>query len=164
MPRPAGGKHACPECYAKNPRSTPLRGAAECLAEHRQYICATCGRMICADVRGARRARCFMPFGSIDEARLYLRSAEVISGGPCAIWEFVYPNGDRRFRIFVSIDERNAFLSSNIKVHAVSDVPPVKTGEYHPPRRGQLRLVTKKEAEAYLALMEYSGEGLYCIR
>ncbi|HNX58220.1 MAG TPA: hypothetical protein PKK43_03915 [Spirochaetota bacterium] len=154
------GMNVCPECYADNPRSTPLRGAAACLSEHRQYICSTCGRMICADGRGERRARCFMPFGSVEEARLYLRSAEVISEGPCAIWEFVYPNGDHRFRIFAAIDERDAFLSSNRKVRSVSDDPVAKTDEYRSFPGSQLRYVTKVEAGEYLSSMGSSGEGL----
>ena len=163
MARAIDDTRICPECYADNPRSTrstPLRGAEACLSGHRQYVCATCGRMICADVRGERRARCFMPFGSIDEARLYLRSAEAISGGPCAIWEFVYPNGDHRFRIFSTIDERDAFLASNRKVRSVSEYPVAETSEYLMPLVSQVRYVTKDEAEKYLSSMECSREEL----
>lgn len=160
MARRSDDARICPECYADNPRATPLRGAEACLSDHRQYVCATCGRMICADVRGDRRARCFMPFGSIDDARLYLRSAEAISGGPCAIWEFIYPNGDHRFRIFATGGERDAFLSSNRKVCAFSDTPVVKAGEYRAPSAGQLRYVTKEEADKYLSSMECFRGGL----
>lgn len=36
----------CPECYSEDPRITPLRGVENCLLNHRQYTCSTCGRHI----------------------------------------------------------------------------------------------------------------------
>ena len=151
MSKNSPGGTACVECYANNNTATPLRGAEECLSGHRQYICATCGRMICADVRGTRRARCFMPFGSLEESLLYLRAAEVISGGACAVWEFIYPNGDHRFRIFGSTRERNDFLVSSRKVRPEGDSPVYSTGKYSAPDADQLRYVTKDEMRDYLS-------------
>ena len=60
------------ECYSDNPRITPLKGAEDCLRNHLQYICSTCGRVICMGPKGARKARCLIPFGSPEQAKLYL--------------------------------------------------------------------------------------------
>ena len=37
----------CKECYSDNLRITPLIKSRECLENHIQYICSTCGRCIC---------------------------------------------------------------------------------------------------------------------
>ena len=39
----------CIECYSENNRITPLLKARNCLENHEQYICGTCGRCICID-------------------------------------------------------------------------------------------------------------------
>ncbi|ULQ60238.1 hypothetical protein K7I13_02695 [Brucepastera parasyntrophica] len=41
-----------------------------------------------------------MPFKSPEEAILYLKAAEVISGSPCGIYELIYSRGENRYRIF----------------------------------------------------------------
>ena len=38
----------CAECYATNCRATPLLGKRDCLENHEQYLCGTCGRCICS--------------------------------------------------------------------------------------------------------------------
>ena len=37
----------CKECYSEKNRTTPLLGTRECLENHLQYVCGTCGRCIC---------------------------------------------------------------------------------------------------------------------
>ena len=39
----------CQECYSRENRVTPLLNPLECLENHRQYICGTCGRCICIE-------------------------------------------------------------------------------------------------------------------
>lgn len=39
----------CKECYSDKNRITPLLNARECLENHLQYVCGTCGRYICID-------------------------------------------------------------------------------------------------------------------
>lgn len=39
----------CQECYSRENRITPLLNPLECLENHRQYICGTCGRCICIE-------------------------------------------------------------------------------------------------------------------
>ena len=70
----------CKECYCENSRITPLRGAEDCLKNHLQYICSICGRAICIRPKGAKKARCLMPFGSLEAAMLYLKAAEWLPG------------------------------------------------------------------------------------
>ena len=39
----------CIECYIDENRITPLLNPIECLQNHTQYICGTCGRCICIE-------------------------------------------------------------------------------------------------------------------
>lgn len=39
----------CRECYVDESRKTPLLNPLECLENHTQYICGTCGRCICIE-------------------------------------------------------------------------------------------------------------------
>ena len=48
----------CKECYSAHNRITPLLEPRNCLENHTQYICGTCGRCICIDrdeKRGVQR-------------------------------------------------------------------------------------------------------------
>ena len=65
------------ECYSDNNRITPLLNPIECLENHTQYICGTCGRCICIECdkkRGLQRWN--FPFRSFEIAKLYLRTAD----------------------------------------------------------------------------------------
>lgn len=39
----------CVECYVDEKKITPLLNPIECLQNHMQYICGTCGRCICIE-------------------------------------------------------------------------------------------------------------------
>ena len=39
----------CEECYSDENRITPLLNPLDCLENHTQYICGTCGRCICIE-------------------------------------------------------------------------------------------------------------------
>ena len=67
----------CVECYVDENRKTPLLNPLDCLENHTQYICGTCGRCICIEHdphRGLQR--CNFPFKSLEIAKLYLRTAD----------------------------------------------------------------------------------------
>ena len=67
----------CKECYADNNRTTPLLKPFDCLKNHIQYICGSCGRCICISKdpkRGLQRWN--FPFESLEIAKLYLRTAD----------------------------------------------------------------------------------------
>ena len=64
----------CKECYSDKNRITPLLGARECLENHLQYVCGTCGRCICIDkdkIRGLQRWN--FPFKSLDIAKEFTK-------------------------------------------------------------------------------------------
>ncbi|MEQ7226941.1 hypothetical protein ABQD95_10915 [Enterococcus avium] len=73
----------CVECYAVNCRATPLLGKRDCLENHEQYLCGTCGRCICSQKDEKRQLqRIDFPFKSLEIAKLYLRVADSRS----ALW------------------------------------------------------------------------------
>jgi len=140
----------CKECYSGDPRITPLKGAGDCLKRHRQYVCASCGRVVCIDLSGEKRARCFMPFSSLEIAMLYLKPAEIITQGLCGIYELIYRRGDTRFRIFREKAELALFLKSNRDITCVSGEPVYISNEYVPVANEQIRYLNDHEIAGYL--------------
>ena len=100
----------CPECYSSYKRITPLRNPEECLAQHRQYMCSTCGRFICVSTEKHGKFRALFPFQSLEKAKLYLRSAEVLLKKPCGIYEFENTQGRSQFKIFSSETDVELYL------------------------------------------------------
>jgi hypothetical protein len=141
----------CKECYSENPRITPLRGAEPCLSNHLQYVCSSCGRCICIGSKGAKRARCLMPFGSLHDAMLYLKAAETMNEQLCGIYELTYKRGDKRYRVFKSDTELEAFLKKNKTVTCDNPEPVYISKEYVPVLENQVRHLTAQEAKKYLA-------------
>ena len=140
----------CPECYSDHPRITPLLGPEDCLRKHIQYICATCGRCICADVGKGGKARWRFPFKTADIAQLYIRAAEAITGGPCSIYEFIASSGRRFAKIFASDGDRDTYCRRNPDKHLVSQKPVFVTPSYRPAKAGQRRRLTAQEVSHYL--------------
>jgi hypothetical protein len=147
----------CEECYSEDPRITPLMGAKECLENHKQYICSKCGRIVCIDVKGEKRARCFMPFKSKAVALLYLKCAEIISEKLCGIYELIYKRGDRRYRIFETETELNEFLKRNKDVKCENKNPVHINKKYNKTSKDQVRFLKKEEVEKYLKERKESG-------
>ena len=147
----------CPECYSHDPRATPLRGPEHCLSNHTQYVCAICGRCICADVGKGGKARWRFPFKSADVARLYIRAAEAITGGVCAIYEFESSNGRRFAKIFASDDDRDTYCQRNPDKHLASEKPVFVTPDYQSPQVDQRRRLTDQKVAQYLE--EKFGDG-----
>ena len=54
----------CEECYVNESRITPLLNPRECLENHMQYVCGTCGRCICIGKTEKRLQRWNFPFQS----------------------------------------------------------------------------------------------------
>jgi hypothetical protein len=140
----------CKECYSENPRITPLMGAEECLKNHVQYICSTCGRMICIDHKGAKKARCLMPFGSLEAAKLYLKAAEIMNEGLCGIYELIYRRGEKRYRIFKSIEELKTQLMINKNIKCEKYGPVYISKKYKPVSADQIRHLNEQEVQRYL--------------
>ena len=144
------GTMVCIECYSENPRITPVLGAEDCLKNHLQYICSTCGRVICIGPKGAKKARCLMPFGSIETAKLYLKAAETMLGGLCGIYELIYPNGAKRYRIFETQDKLKASLKKNGHIRCENFKPVYISDHYVPVADSQIRRLSEAEVQKYL--------------
>ncbi|MCX8054987.1 MAG: hypothetical protein N3A67_04905 [Ignavibacteria bacterium] len=127
-----------------------MKGAEDCLKRHRQYVCSTCGRIVCIDLAGERRARCFMPFGSLEIAMLYLKAAEILTQGLCGIYELTYKRGDKRYRIFRNIEELNKFLKTNPEVKCEKKEPVYISEKYVPVNDSQIKYLNESEIKTYL--------------
>jgi len=147
----------CPECYSADPRITPLRGPEHCLRNHTQYVCAACGRCIGADVGKGGKARWRFPFKDADIARLYIRAAEAITGGPCAIYEFEASNGRQFARIFASDQDWDTYCHRNPDKHLKSKESVFVTSSYRPLQKDQRRRLTDQEVSRYME-EKYSKE------
>ena len=66
----------CMECYVDENRITPLLNPLDCLENHTQYICGTCGRCICIEhdpKRGLQRWLSYKIFADSEDLLLYLK-------------------------------------------------------------------------------------------
>jgi hypothetical protein len=141
----------CKECYSENSRITPLNGAKKCLENHRQYICSKCGRIICIDLDGERKARCFFPFSTKEIAILYLKCAEIITKSCCGIYELIYKRGDKRYKIFETENELNNFLEKNKDIKCENKIPVYKSKKFTEVSSEQIKYLTKDEIKKYLS-------------
>ena len=104
----------CVECYVDEKRITPLLNPIECLQNHTQYICGTCGRCICIEKepkRGLQRWN--FPFKSLEIAKMYLRTADYSMKKSCGIYEIESQNGRRSYKIFTSDNDLQLYLKKN---------------------------------------------------
>ena len=118
-------QESCCECYASDSRVTPLLNPEDCLRQHTQYICGTCGRCICIERdphRGLQRWN--FPFQSLEVALLYLRSADYTMKRSCGIYEIRDEKGRLSYKIFASREALEFYLRRNKKKSY--------TGELHP--------------------------------
>ncbi|WP_242622120.1 hypothetical protein [Olsenella sp. Marseille-P4559] len=104
----------CVECYADESRATPLLNPQDCLENHMQYICGTCGRCICIEhnpKRGLQRWN--FPFKSLEIAKLYLRTADYSMKRPCGIYEMRSESGRLSYKIFADAEDLRLYLRRN---------------------------------------------------
>jgi hypothetical protein len=141
---------ACPECYSSEPRVTPILDPENCLMNHEQYICSTCGRCICAEADSQNKYRIKYPFKSLEIAKLYLRAAEAIYQGPCEIYEVEYSNGRTLYKIFQNRDDMIAYLKRNPMQSSSNDGPLYRTPSYRPHEKIQVRKLNTSEIAKYL--------------
>ncbi len=110
----------CEECYSGENRITPLLNPLDCLENHTQYICGTCGRCICIEHdpnRGLQRWN--FPFKSLEIAKLYLRTADYTTKKSCGIYEIENSKGRVSYKIFVG----NGNLHLYVIPKDVQDIP-----------------------------------------
>jgi hypothetical protein len=145
-------KAMCQECYADNSRITPLLNPLDCLENHTQYICGTCGRFICIEYdpqRGLQRW-CF-PFKSLEIAKLYLRTADYTAKKPCGIYELKNGKGRLSYKIFADPQELELYLKKNKNKFCESVAPVFSVGEYKEFPNTEVRKVKPEEIAEYMS-------------
>lgn len=142
----------CIECYAEHSRATPLLNPIDCLSNHTQYICGTCGRCICIErdqKRGLQRWN--FPFKSLEIAKLYLRTADYTMKKSCGIYEIKSETGRISYKIFASSKDLQLFLQKNRGKVCECMAPVFTSGEYKEYKRTQVRKLTPDEITKYMA-------------
>ena len=142
----------CVECYVDNNRITPLLNPVECLENHTQYICGTCGWCICIGhdpKRGLQRWN--FPFKSLEIAKLYLRTADYSMKKPCGIYELKNEKGRLSYKIFADSEDLLLYLKNN-KGKTCKDMKPVFIiEEYREYANTQIRKLTSDEIQKYMS-------------
>mgnify|MGYP000902182672 FL=1 len=141
----------CKECYVDQSRVTPLLNPLECLKNHTQYICGTCGRCICIEYdpnRGLQRWN--FPFKSLEIAKLYLRTADYTEKKPCGIYELKSENGRISYKIFASNEDLKLYLKKNKGKTCEKMASVFSVEEYQEFPNTQVRKLTAEEVETYM--------------
>lgn len=142
----------CKECYADKNRITPLINPWDCLENHTQYICGTCGRCICIErdrKRGLQRWN--FPFKSLEIAKLYLRTADYSVKRSCGIYEIKSENGRYSYKIFASKEDLELYLKKNKRKTCNSMTPVFRVEEYREYPNTQIRKLTSDEIKKYMS-------------
>lgn len=141
----------CPECFAKYNRITPMLKPRECLENHFQYICSTCGRCICINADSKRGLHRFdFPFKSLGIAINYLRAADVYHGQNCGVYEFNNNKGRVFYKIFADSYSLNEYVLKNNGTKYTSIKPLFMGKEYFNYKENQIRMLDFAEIETYL--------------
>lgn len=141
----------CNECYSDNPRITPLLKGEQCLKNHTQYICSTCGRCICIDrddKRGVYRWK--FPFKTLEIAKLYLRTAEVVCNDVCGIYEITGKNNRISYKIFHDKKDLENYLSKNKDKTCKHMNPMYISKRYIESPNAEIRKLSDEEIKKYL--------------
>lgn len=142
----------CKECYVNQSRMTPLLNPIDCLENHTQYICGTCGRFICIEhdkKRGLQRWN--FPFKSLEIAKLYLRTADYTTKKPCGIYEILSENGRLSYKIFEDEESLKIYLKRNKGKTCETMKPAFIVDEYQEYENTQVRKLTPDEVDRYIS-------------
>ncbi|EDP24243.1 hypothetical protein VJJ74_04995 [Parvimonas micra] len=142
----------CKECYVNQSRMTPLLNPIDCLENHTQYICGTCGRCICIEhdkKRGLQRWN--FPFKSLEIAKLYLRTADYTTKKPCGIYEIKSENGRLSYKIFEDEESLKIYLKRNKGKTCETMKPAFIVDEYREYKNTEVRKLTPEEVERYMS-------------
>lgn len=106
----------CNECYVDNNRITPIVNPHDCLKNHEQYVCGSCGRCICiARAPKTGLQRWHFPFKTLEIAKCYLRTADFTMKKSCFIYEIEDVKGRMSYKIFSDRETLQLFLKKNSK-------------------------------------------------
>lgn len=142
----------CKECYVNQSRMTPLLNPIDCLENHTQYICGTCGRCICIDHDSVRDLqRWNFPFKSLEIAKLYLRTADYTMKKSCGIYEIKSENGRLSYKIFEDEESLKIYLKRNKGKTCETMKPAFIVDEYREYKNTEVRKLTPEEVERYMS-------------
>ena len=142
----------CKECYVNQSRMTPLLNPIDCLENHTQYICGTCGRCICIEhdkKRGLQRWN--FPFKSLEIAKLYLRTADYTTKKSCGIYEIKSENGRLSYKIFEDEESLKIYLKRNKGKTCETMKPAFIVDEYREYKNTEVRKLTPDEVDRYIS-------------
>lgn len=142
----------CEECYIYESRKTPLLKPLDCLKNHTQYICGTCGRCICIErdpKRGLQRWN--FPFKSVEIAKMYLRTADYTMKKACGIYELKNDKGRVSYKIFTGIEEVRGYLAKHKDKTCEMMRPIFSINTYQEYPNTEVRKLTDEEIEKYMS-------------
>ena len=142
----------CEECYSDKNRVTPLLNPVDCLKNHTQYICGSCGRCICIEkdsIRGLQRWN--FPFKSLEIATLYLRTADYTMKKSCGIYEIKGKNGRIPYKIFAKEEDLKEYLKKNKDKSCKTMKPSFQMQKYKEFPNTEVRRLDSNEIQRYLA-------------
>ena len=140
----------CTECYADEDRVTPLLNPEECLKNHTQYICGTCGRCICIDRTKNGLQRWNFPFKSSAIAKLYVRAADYTMKKSCGIYEIKSASGRIFYKIFSDEAELKTYLQNSKDKTYSGKKPLFSQSRYREFPNTQVRRLSDDEALHYM--------------
>lgn len=142
----------CEECYTDKSRITPILNPKDCLKNHTQYICGSCGRCICIEhdpKRGLQRWN--FPFKSLEIAKLYLRTADYTMKKICGIYEIKDGKGRSSYKIFANREDLDLYVKRNKDKNLVAIGPLFRMEEYKGFKNTQVRKLSEEEVLKYLS-------------
>jgi hypothetical protein len=141
----------CKECYVEQNRITPLLNPRQCLEEHTQYVCGTCGRCICIEHTQRGLQRWNFPFKSLEIAKLYLRSADFSTKKACSIYEIKSEKGRVFYKIFADEEDLKIFLKKNKDKSCDEMKPLFSMDSYEDFPNTKVKRLDMDEVEKYLS-------------
>ena len=142
----------CIECYSDNNRITPLLNPPDCLKNHTQYICGTCGRCICIEndpKHGLQRWN--FPFKSLEIAKLYLRTADYTMKKSCGIYKIKSEKGRASYKIFPDVKDLELYLKNNKGKVCETMKQTFMVEEYKEYETTEVRKLNSDEIENYMS-------------
>lgn len=150
----------CVECYVNENRITPLLNPMDCLQNHTQYICGTCGRCICIEndsKRGLQRWN--FPFKSLEIAKMYLRTADYSMKKAFGIYAIKSDKGRVSYKIFADQNDLREYLKMNKDKTCKTMESVYMVSEYKEYPNTQVRKLTSEEMQNYMSELGGKRDG-----
>ena len=140
----------CEECHVTESRITPLLNPRECLKNHMQYVCGTCGRCICIGRTEKGLQRWNFPFQSLEIAKLYLRTADYTMKKCCGIYEIKSSKGRIFYKIFADENDLRSYLKTNKDKTCPAGAALFSQSEYREFPNTKAKKLTAAEVRTYM--------------